>query len=158
MSSGEFLAWARAACGAASFATLVNAADPEREMTVGQAVEYLLSKGLISKQRGLLRRENFADVARALNELIGRQDGAYPVNLRSPAEVRTHFASGGGPVMFTGPSAAIWGIAHIYVATAATAEGLQILDSSDLGRVSLTWSEWLAQTGRPGNGAGVALR
>jgi hypothetical protein len=158
MSSSEFLAWARAACGAASFATLVNAVQPERAMTVGQAVEFLLSRGLISKQRGLLRRENFADVARALNEAMGREDGAYAVNLRSPAEVQTHFASGGGPIMFTGPSAAIWGIAHIYVATAANADGLQILDSSNLGRTWLTWSEWLVQTGRPGNGAGVALR
>ena len=157
MSTSDFRAWAGAACGAASFATLVNAVDPARGMTVGQAVEVLTARGLISPRRGLLRREDFGDVACALNDAVGRQDAAHAVKLRSPEQVREHFRTGGGPVMFTGPSPAVWGVPHIYVATGATNGGLQILDSSEAARTFLTWPEWQTQTGTPGEGAGVAL-
>ena len=37
------------------------------------------------------------------------------------------------------------------------ARASQILDSSDVDRTFLTWSEWQAQTGGPGEGAAVAL-
>ena len=154
----ELRAWARAACGAASFATLVNAAAPGRGMTVGEAVDFLLERDLISQRRGLLRREDFADVARALDAALGREGAAYAVNLRSPAEVQAHFARGGGPIMFTGPSTAVWGIEHIYVAVGATPEGLRIVDSARTNYTFLTWAQWQAQTGSPGAGAGAALR
>jgi hypothetical protein len=60
--------------------------------------------------------------------------------------------------MFTGPSAAVWGVEHIYVAIDATPAGLRIVDSARTNLTSLTWAQWQAQTARPGNGAGAALR
>lgn len=155
-SEAEFNAWKAAGCSAASFAAMVNAADPTKKWTVGDAVNFLKQRHLIDTQNGLLRGSDFTDVSAALDEAIG-SDATYSVNLTSPDAVKKHFASGGGAIMFTGPSGAVWGVPHIYVVTGATEQGVTIVDSSAANKTALTWDEWRRQTALPGMGAGAAL-
>lgn len=153
----QWAAWYASACGAASFAAMVNAANPTRNMTVGEAVNFLQSKNLISQSQGLLRGSDFTDISSALNEAIGKPGSTIAVNYRQPEEVQKHFASGGGAIMFTGPSTDVWGQAHIYVVTGADANGVTVVDSSRANKTSLTWDQWRQQTALPGMGAGAAL-
>lgn len=155
-SQQQYQQWYQAACSAASFAAMVNAANPQRNMSVGEAVNFLKSKNLISTEQGLLRGSDFTDVSTALNEAIG-ENNTVPVNMRSPEQVQQHFQSGGGAIMFTGPSGAVWGVPHIYVVTGADANGVNIVDSSRANKTSLTWDQWKQQTANPGMGAGAAL-
>jgi flagellum-specific peptidoglycan hydrolase FlgJ len=155
VSEEQYQKWYQAACGAASFATLYNAVSPNK-MSVGQAVQFLSGKGLIDPNVGLKRGSDFTDVATAMNEAAGGEV-AMAVNLKTPGSVQEHFARGGGPIMVTGPSQAVWGVAHIYVITGADANGVQIMDSSRANKTALTWGQYQAQTGVPGSGAGVAL-
>lgn len=153
----QWVSWYQSACGAASFAAMVNAANPTRNMTVGEAVNFLQSKNLITQEQGLSRGQDFTDISTALNEAIGKPGSTIPVNYRQPEEVQKHFASGGGAIMFTGPSKSVWGEYHIYVVTGADANGVTIVDSSRANKTSLTWDQWRQQTAMPGMGAGAAL-
>jgi soluble lytic murein transglycosylase-like protein len=79
----------------------------------------------------------------------------------TPQSLQSHFANGGGPVVFSGPG---WGRAtgqpavpaHIYTATGANAQGVQILDSARANLGQLSWNQWQTATGAPARGAGIA--
>lgn len=154
--SDQWAQWYMASCGAASFAAMVNAANPDRKMTVGEAVNFLKSKNLISQSEGLLRGSDFTDISSALNQAIGT-NRTQAVNMRTPEEVQKHFSSGGGAIMFTGPSGAVWGVPHIYVVTGASPDGVTIVDSSRANKTTLSWEQWRQQTALPGMGAGAAI-
>lgn len=164
-STAEYRQWVAAACGAASFAELMNSVDPEHKMNVGQAVQALTQSGLLNTEKGLTVGSDFSAVANAMNRYYqtnhpGSQDAPFDaVNLRSSQEVADHFKNGGGAIMFTGPSTSVWGVTHIYVATGVTddGKGINIIDSSGANRTTLSWAEWQRQTAQPGAGAGVTI-
>lgn len=163
-SDASYREWYGVACSAASFAEMMNAVDPGHKMNISQAVDALTKSGLLSKAQGLLAGSDFTTVANAMNGYYQTQSGdkSAPfdaVNLRSSQEVIDHFKNGGGAIMFTGPSTAVWGVTHIYVATGVTADGkgINVVDSSAANRTTLTWAEWQRQTAQPGAGAGVAI-
>lgn len=151
----EYQAWSQVACGAASLAVMLKSATG-KDISVGEGVNFLRSKGLLNKDLGLLRGSDFTDISKALNELAG-EEVSFAVNYRSADALQKHFSDGGGAVMFTGPNPVAWGFTHIYVATGADADGVTIIDSSNRNKTRLTWDEWRGQTALAGAGAGAAL-
>jgi hypothetical protein len=147
------------ACGAASFATAVNAVNPDANLRVDDAMDIINRGGrnLINSSVGLRLGSDLSALAPAFNEA----GVAAEARNFTPQTVQQHFATGGGPIVFSGPG---WGRAmgvpsvpaHIYTATNADANGVTIVDSSGSNRTRMTWDQWQGATGGPAKGAGIS--
>jgi hypothetical protein len=146
--------WAVAACSAAAFAEMANAADPSLGLLIDDAIGILDRPGvrsLISVQRGLLLYADFAPLEPAFAEVgVAARAGHW-----TRATLIAHFEESRAPIMMSGPG---WpGFPHIYVVTRADAGGLDVVDSSGENRTWMSWAFWTAATGSPTGGTGIEL-
>ena len=142
------------ACGAASFAMLANSATGG-DLKVGNAADYLMRKGVMTADDGLLVGQ---DMSRLVPLFREHGVDAVPQNFTQES-LRQHFANGGGPVMFSGPQfsrATRSGWPHIYVVTGVNDQGVEVADPA--GRYPrLTWNQWQQATGAPDAAAGAGI-
>lgn len=140
--AAQMAAWA---CSAASFAEIANAAG--KDIRIDDAVKLINANGqMVTASQGLLTGSGAWDAVINGFGSLGLQ--SQKVNFTDPGMVLEHFNNGGGPVMFTGPGTGnAWNFQHIYVATGADKDGINIVDSSGANKPRMTWREWQGQTG-----------